>query len=760
MFRKVAVFAVKFRILIITLFLGITVVMGVRLRRLEFDPNIKSMLPDNIDARDRLNQIEEIFGGTEFIQIALVSEDILEPESLKRVKNITKSIERVNGVEKVLSISNMNTIKGRDGDLIVKKLIKRIPKSKEQIEQLRLDIIENETIYGMLISKDFTATVILAFIEDGTDDAELLKELHNILNENPGDEQVYTGGLPVIRGELARHMQNDLKKFLPLGIFIMLVFLFLCFRELRGILLPFIIVVMSIIVSMGFITILGWKIQLVTIILPVILIAVANDYGIHLMARYQYEVKQLNESELNKESKRNIIQKIVVSLGGPVSAAGLTTIAGFMTLLSHIVSPAKQLGVLAGIGILFSLAGSILFIPAVLSLLPISIYSERQKKNGIIDSILNSACNIVTAKPRKVIVISGLIVFILIPGIFFLKIDTDPISYFNPDSHIVKSENILTEKFGGSTNISVVANGDILSPSVMKEIDELEEVLSNRPNIGDTTSIAGILRQMNYVLHDNNPDYKIIPETREAIAQYFLLYSMNGDPDDFEKMVDFEYTNAMVLARLSHPSSSILNEEFSFIRELIESNKDSSFKLVGGFGEILLVLSYALLKGQLLSLALSLVLIGFILSVLFRSITGGSMSILPIAMAILVLFGLMGFLNIRLSTVTSMISSLMIGVGVDYTIHFLWHYRTALQRGMNKNDAVRHTLNTSGKGIVFNALSVIIGFLVLLISNFMPIQFFGFLIITIIFTCLVGALVFLPALCLWIEPKWLKSGNN
>lgn len=756
MFSKIAKFSIKYRIPIILFFLVITFIIGSRIPKLEFDPNIKSMLPDKIDARLRLNRIEEIFGGTEFIQIGIIDNDIIKHSTLKRILKITQSLEDISDIEKVISITNINNITGINGDLIVEKLIKDMPESVLDSLKMKEAIKNNEIIYGSLISRDFKGTVILAFITQGVDDAVLLQKITSILNKNPGNEEIHLGGLPIIRGELANHMKDDIRKFIPLGIIIMLIFLLICFKELRGILLPFLIVIMSIIFTMGIISLFGWKIQLVTVILPVILIAIANDYGIHLLARYQFEVKKIPLNSLTKTNKNDIIVSVVSSLGGPVTAAGLTTVAGFLTLFTHIVTPAKQLGVLSAIGISFSILGSLFLIPAILSVLPISKYSEKRRKNTLIDRILLHIGAIIILNPKKVVLVSILLILLLIPGLLLLKIDTDPLSFFDPESQVVISNNVLTKYFGGSTNISLVATGDIMEPDVMHEIDIIENDLKRRNNIGQVTSVAQILKQMNYVLNSNNPNYKKIPSSREAIAQYFLLYSFSGDPEDLEKMIDFEYENSLILARLSNPTTKILKEEFSYITKTYGNDPNSSINLIGGFGEILLVLSYALIKGQIISLLISLFIVGCIISFLFKTAKAGVTSIIPITLAIIILYSLMGYLCIKISTVTSMISSLMIGVGVDYTIHFLWHYKTNITNGLNHNDAILLCLKTSGKGIVFNAFSVIIGFLALLISNFLPVRFFGFLIITIIFSCLTGALVFLPALCLWLKPNWLN----
>jgi len=145
-----------------------------------------------------------------------------------------------------------------------------------------------------------------------------------------------------------------------------------------------------------------------------------------------------------------------------------------------------------------------------------------------------------------------------------------------------------------------------------------------------------------------------------------------------------------------------------------------------------------------------------LLMILFRSITAGLISAVPLGISMILLFGLMGVFSIELNVVTAMLSSIMIGVGIDYTIHFLWRFREERRKGLESRKAVLKTLTTTGRGIVFNAFSVIVGFVVLLLSSFLPVTFFGFLVVVSIFSCLIGALVLVPSLCLVLKPKFLE----
>jgi len=260
---------------------------------------------------------------------------------------------------------------------------------------------------------------------------------------------------------------------------------------------------------------------------------------------------------------------------------------------------------------------------------------------------------------------------------------------------------------------------------------------------------------MSRVLNDKGEKgYDAIPDTRNAVAQYFELYSMSGDPEDFEKMVDFPYENALIAARINSISTAKLSRVKEQIEEMVKGDKD--VRLVGGFALILSELARFVVNGQLLSLGLAILIVGILLMILFRSITAGLISAVPLGLSVTVLFSLMGVFGIELNIATAMLSSIMIGVGIDYTIHFLWRYREERQNGLVPQEAVKKTLTTTGRGIVFNAFSVIIGFVVLLTSGFMPVRFFGFLVVVSIFACLVGALVFIPALCLVWKPKFLE----
>jgi predicted RND superfamily exporter protein len=289
----------------------------------------------------------------------------------------------------------------------------------------------------------------------------------------------------------------------------------------------------------------------------------------------------------------------------------------------------------------------------------------------------------------------------------------------------------------------------------MKKINSLERKIGRMDMVGNTTSIARVVRQMSRALNDTDDvEYDRIPDTRNAVAQYFELYSMSGDPEDFEKLVDFPYEHALITARMNTTSTARLNHFVDIIRTMVAN--DPNVLLIGGIGVVLSDLARLVVSGQLLSLTLAMIIVAILLMILFRSVIAGLISAIPLTLSIIVLFGLMGIFGIELNVATALLSSIMIGVGIDYTIHFLWRYREERRNGLDYEKAVTKTLTTSGRGIIFNAFSVIVGFVALMFSGFLPVKFFGFLVVVSIFSCLVGALVLIPSLCLIFKPRFLE----
>jgi len=752
---KLANFIERFKLWIILGSLAFTVAIGVALKDAEVDSNLKNFIPKELPSRINSDRMEEIFGASDPVMILLKSDDVLNRETLLRIKRITKSLNRKDEVSKMASLFTSKDIKGIDGAMVVDPAVKRIPKTDEQKEVLRNTLKQNTFAYGMIVSENFKYTGIVVTPAKSIDDQQLTSVVESALEEFPGEEEVLYGGVPYIRKFIEQDINKDFGMLMPIALLIMLFFLYFSFREKRGVLLPFSVVILSIVIAMGLIPLIGWKVTMLSVLAPIMMIAIANNYGIHYIARYQ----ELNAKHPNM-SMSDIVKNTITHLKAPTLMAGLTTVVGILGLLSHIMKPARQLGVVAALGVVFALLLSMFFIPAFLFYLkkgkPIASFSEDKK--SFLATVLNGIADFVVKAPKTILIVTAVLALVAGMGIFSIKVDSDSANMFPADHPVKISTNVINEEFGGSLNMNIMVEGDIKDPVIMKAMEQVELELDGFKGVGDVFSIATALKEMSKAINEpGDPFYNKIPDSREAIAQYLELYSMNGDPEDFEQMVDFDFTKAIVTIRVSDASQETTKAIVAKVEEIIKGFQfDNS---VGGYLLMQYDLARFIVQGQTNSLIFAVLAIAIMIGIIFCSFWAAFIGSIPLLMADLLLFGTMGYAGIKLDTSTAMLSSIMIGIGVDYTIHFMHRYRHQLSSGNTAAEAVRITLNSTGRGIVLNAFSVMIGFCVLFISAFLSLKLFGFLIIFSILSCLLSAIIIIPALALVFKPKFFNKSN-
>jgi hydrophobe/amphiphile efflux-3 (HAE3) family protein len=730
-----------------------TIALSGNLFRISIDPDLKHYFPETMESMVNTEKIEEVFGNQDMLMLLFEKKNIINKESLTRIKKVDRMLKRVKGVDKTTSLFSSNHIYGENGVMYVDPAVKRIPETEAETEELRKDILENDMVRNVVVAEDFRSSAILITLDQDVNEDSLFLAINQVLQENPGTEKVHFGGLPYLRQQMNKDIRRDGLILVPLALLIMVVFLLLVFREMRGVALPFLVVILSCLAALSLLPLLGWKFYFITLLVPVMLIAIANDYGIHIMAKYQ----EINAMGFDMSMKQ-IASMIGKKLWRPILLTGLTTIAGISALLAHTMIPARQMALIAAVGISLALAYSIILLPALLSLLKRShpIKSLVMQKESHNHTMLSRIAHFITVRYRRIPLTALIITVLLGLGIIFLKVDSNEENFF-PEKHPVKqASKLINQHYGGSETLSLMFSGDMLDPDMLKKIENYENKLNTRDEIDLIMSFPDVVLEISKALNDpGDPLYDRIPDSRNAVAQYMELYSMNGDPDMLDQLVDFSYEHSHMMIRINDVTNTSINSIIAQIREMTED--DPNVAAIGGYGFVRAQLANKVVKGQFYSLAIALVVIVLMVSIIFRSLVAGLLSSIPLTMSILILFGIMGLTGINLDVATALLSSVMIGVGVDYTIHFLWRYREERELQKKPAEAIRTTLTTTGRGITFNALSVIVGFVVLIFSSFTPIRFFGVLIIVSIFTCLVGALVVLPSLVLRFRFSFLEK---
>ena len=749
---------IKYRWLII----GVCLLTGISFALLipfsKTDPEIRNYVPATLKSRIETDKIEKEFGVQDMIVVLFTDSSILTPGNLKQIKDIDRDISREPGVASRISPFTVRTIKNTGGMMEADPLIKNIPGDTEEISQLRKEILDNRFARDIVFSSDMTSAEISATINNSVAEEATLQRIDSIIVSHPGHTRILTGGLPYIRHHIMKDVRRDAIILVPAALFIMLLVLKLTLGEWRNVFMPFTVVLLSTAISMGMIPLLGWKLSIISLLIPIILVAVANNYGIYLVARF----REISFTDKN-ESKKSIIKKVTGSLNMPILFSGLTTIAGILGLLTHSIIPARQVGVLTATGVTAALIMSLFFIPSLISVhgtIPGNPNPLRIEKSNI-NRFLGSLADLIVKYPGRIIIGYFILTIAISSGILLLKIETNQEKFFPKKNPLRQASDVINSKFGGSQTVSVMITGDIKSPDIMKGIDDLTLGLEKLNGVGEVFSISQAVREMSKgIFNPEESGYNQVPATREGIAQMFELYNMSGDQNDFKQLMNLENSKAHILIRLSNPENKVIQNVRAKIKEL--TTGFPAEVTTGGYAIIMADLAGSIIRGQITSLIFALVTVLILLAIIFHSVKGGLIGSIPLAASIFILFGFMGFTGIAIDGATALLSSIMVGVGVDFTIQYMWSFNIHIRKGLSHADAIKASIRSIGRSIIINAVSVMAGFSALMFSGFTSIRFFGYLVIISIGSCLLGAIILIPAILMKFKPGFIEKdlGNS
>ncbi|MGY8781840.1 MAG: efflux RND transporter permease subunit [Fidelibacterota bacterium] len=740
---------------IIAVVFFITVVLGWKIFNLEMDPSFKSMLPRNHPIVETMEKVDELFSGSDIIIIAVESDSLFNERSIEKLSSFQDSLEAIPIISRVTSIFTQKHILPTKDGFKIEPLLTSVPNdSTEYI--LFLEQLNRAGVINNLISSDYKKMCFIGQINSSFeyDEFEFRKNIYDLVDDFSDPENFFVSSLPITQATIIDNMQRDMRVFTPIAIGLGIFLLMLSFRSWTGVFLPFFVVVCSIIWTFGIMGWLNMSMAFIGTLIPVMLIAIANNYGIHIISHY-FEYSKSD----TLSTRGQILRKTIRKVGVPILLAGLTTIISFLSLFTHALPRAREMGLLISFGILVSFVLSIFLIPSVLVLVSRPHYIMKDKSMTVINSFLVGMAKFFSEKRIPVLITFTILGIWISLGIKDLKVDTNPDNYFPETSKLRIANTKIGEAFGGSTQMSILVEGDIFDPKILNNIELLTSHIKDRFEIVTKTySIVDVIKKMNSGFNGGDPFLEIIPDDRELISQYMFLYSLSAEGDEFDLILDDveEPENTQIFLRLKEVQTSAIADIVEDTKQFIAANfYDSPPIELSGAATLMGVLSRLIVRGQLVSLFCSLIIILIIMTFVFKSFLGGVLSTLPMSVSVAMMFGLMGYLDIPLNMTTSMLTCILVGVGVDYTVHFLWHLRDHIRSGDEIDDAIINTFKISGKGILFNGLSVIIGFSSLLFSVFVPVQIFGILVMSSITFCLFGALAILPALMSLLNPKFL-----
>ncbi len=728
---------IRYRYAVLTLIIAITLVMAFFMKDLKVNADVLSYLPDDDPSAMLFNQIGDTFGGNSTVIIGLSGSDVFEAEMLEKVRAVTDSIRRVKGIGHVTSLTNVINIRGSDFGIEIGRLIDEfdIPSNPETLDSLKTYTLSKEMYRGNLVSEDATATLISAKIRNGYNHAEVVEEIREKLSGLPYQDMIYYGGMPHTLFELSNIILRDIKSIVPFAFILISLVLLTGFRRIRGVLLPMITVLIAIIWMMGLIAMLGFEITMLTNIIPVILLAVGSAYAIHVVNAVLTEQQQNPENAL-----RRAVSYIIV----PVFLASATTILGFLSFIagSYLVM-IREFGIFSAIGILFAMILSVTFIPAILALSKQKGESPAKPVRSHFFDRAPEFLSTIVLRQKKLILAGWLLLLIAsLIGITQIERRVDIVDYFKKDNMVQKGEDLLTEKFHGSNPLYVSIFGDIQSPEVIKLMEETQDFMAEFAYIPYSLSVADLIKQM----HDVMGEGEVIPDDPVKIIQLWFL--LEGQ-EIMDQLVSPDYTEGLIQAYVSSVELDVLREIEDHFNTWVDANSTEQHKLAfTGIPVMLKRLDESIINSQTYSLLIASILVILMVSLLLGSFRKGLIAIIPIVITLIILFGIMGIAGIPLDIATVLTGSVTIGIGIDYSIHMISRFGKGCRDGLSLEASLKNSIQTSGKAIFINMLSVSAGFAVLSFSNLVPLQRFGFLIAITMLIAGMASLTLLPLMLL------------
>ena len=731
-----------------------TILMASGLRFFTIDDDMLKMMPESLESRISWNNIQEEFGSTEVIFIAFghEGEKIFQPDALATLWDLSEALNVSNWVDEVTSISTSSRMDNVDGFMEIDDLQLYRNLTYNEVNDIQLYLDKNEKIKKQLVSRngDYLVAIVQPF--DSIELVNFVAEIKSIADTILQDYDIHYGGQAYFTGIMPPMIREDVKGLMLAGMTILVIILLLNLRSVSAVGMVITVIMLSLAAMMGF---MGWMLRmtgsdkflftLANTSMPIILLTIANSDGVHVMTKF---FKEFREYKDTKKAVASTMDSLLI----PIFLTSITTVAAFSAMTTSPLEPLVGYGFTIGAGILWAWILSSTLLPSLICLKQWNPNSKAVVTKSVFERTIEKLGKVVLTHPKYVFSTGLLIVIIGLLGLLKLSVDVDMMKFFKEGSELRNSMEFLGEKMNGTVDIRVRVEADMKEPETLENIVKLQDKLESFQKVRTSYSIANVVEQMHRTVMDNDPKYETIPDSRDKVNNLFTMYSMSGDPDDFSSMVDYDYSVGLVTAFSTNLSTTetfdIVESSQRYIDEFFDNNLKVDFT---GIIVITRDLINLLISSTIVSIIFSLIIIGIIASIFFRKILWGILAVIPLTSAVLINFGFMGHFGIELSHVTAILSSIIIGVGVDFAIHYIAQFRR-LSKTIGEDKLSREVVDDVGYPIILDAASNM-GFGALLFSAFVPIQYIGGLMVFAMISTSLGTLTVLSALAELLKKK-------
>ncbi len=716
------------------------------------ETSVESLIIDDDPDLVFYETFKEQFGEDEFLVVGFSAPDVFDADVLAYVSEQTDRLERLDDVESVVSLTNVEDFVGFDDDFIVEPLVTNLPRTTQDKEALRRRALDNSLIHGPLVNSATSATLFLVRPgkqhNDPGFDERLVRQVEHAFSEAkppfPGFSWHIAGWL-VTDVNLSRSMTRDMMTFMPLTFVLLILLVGMALRNTWAIVLAMVNLSVCLIWTLAFLNLVGGAMSPMTSILPPLMMALAVSDSIHVFNAFLKQDRQ-------HQPLPEVMRHVLIHLAAPCFLTSFTTAIGFASLAVSQVPPIRHFGLAAAGGMMAEFL-------LTMTLIPLGIYFLRHKKGlqtpsmetrSVLYRPLKAFARILPRYRTVLLWTSGVLIVFSMLSALNIRVETNLLEYFKRDSSVWNASRFIDDQLGGveTLEISLRASqeGAFLEPEALQTIAHVESFLRQQDIVTEVTSVNDFFREMNKAFHNEDPDWFVLPDSRAMAAQYLLLY----DGDDLGYLLSEERNWTRVTARITEHNSSVVSGYIESTQAYLDKVTQGTTLEARVTGKTLIAnkLIDFIVNSQVQSLALAFFLIFLVMLRVFRSWKLGLISLIPNMLPILLNFAVMGLFEVPLNSATAIISAVAIGIAVDDTIHFICQYQQQRQSGNDAIIAVENAVCIKGSPIVITSLIMTGGFGILLFGSFVPTIQFGVLSALIMVFAVISDLVVLPALLL------------
>ena len=758
-------FVLKNRKLFILLILSYTIFMAYMGQFVKFNYDFSQTVPDTDEDMIYYNSFKKTFGedGNVFA-IGLKDSSIFVLDKFINYREYIKEIESIEGINGVLGLPNLQILsKNKENkNFTFVDLMEPFPNSQMELDSLLL-IANNQKFYDNKILNKYGALTLLITIDkeilNSKDRDKLMQNLITLsanFESNSGIKLHYAG-LPYSRYIMAESVKEELTRLLIISLVVTAIILFVFFRSFDTVFVPLIIIGIVVVWVFGTLSLLGYKITLLTGLLPPLIVVIGIPNCVYMLNYYHFSIKEYS-------NKKQAISNVIQTIGLITLITNLTTAVGFFVLATTDIKILTEFGIVAGINVLATFIVSIFLIPSIYLALPKPKSQQTGYLNyNFINGLIKSFKYISFNYQKRVFFISTVIVISSLYGLSKIKSVSYLIDDVPSESSLMKDLKFFEENFSGIMPLEIIVDTKmkkgVQNLNLLKKVDKLETFLAEKSYVSSPISLVSFVKASRQAYYNNNPSYFSLPNNRDKnfILRYIADgYQNNVSNDNISKsFVDSIGQKLRISLNVADLGSlkldSIVNNTFRPEIDKIFGNSKAEVKLTGTTLTFIKGINF-LIENLLQSMLLAFIIISVIMALLFKNLKMVIISLIPNIIPLIIAAGIMGFLGIPLKPSSALVFSIVFGISVDYSIHFLAKFKNELLENDLKN-SISNTINQTGRSMIFTSFILFFGFIIFAFSNFGGTIVLGILTSVILFVAMITNLTLLPSIILHFYKK-------